>query len=331
MQSDRTSDAAPERTEACEESAALRPPPELFRVPPPAVKTGPTRALLWSIAAVQLVLALVLLVLLPNSAAGLVFLCALPALAALVHAVWRRERRHNAARDAFLKALGDDAVDPLGRSISEQWARERRVLKPNEILAALADAPRPTPPRARIVVAGAIHPPEVGDFRFEPVIIAPTQYLGKRLALIPIPFVLLSYWLVAEFRVLPIPLPRVNLSGFGYVIAMGIGALIAWFWRSVVRPTYIRLAPGIVQVMTYRFGGGKPAIRSFPMKAGTVAIVAAGPGQTKASTLTLARGEELETLPLALMRNRDEITERLCQAILSTAPTPPLSDEELVG
>jgi hypothetical protein len=48
-------------------------------------------------------------------------------------------------------------------------------------------------------------------------------------------------------------------------------------------------------------------------------------------SFVLVRNGVQRELPVARLRSRVRLTERAWQALLSTAPTPPLSDEGLVG
>jgi len=93
------------------------------------------------------------------------------------------------------------------------------------------------------------------------------------------------------------------------------------------------MAPGIIQILQYRYRRAKPLIRSYPMDGETLAILRGKATGKKGPNLklTLLRGERKDTVDLSRMRRREEVAERMWQALLSTAPTPPLSDEELVG
>jgi hypothetical protein len=116
-------------------------------------------------------------------------------------------------------------------------------------------------------------------------------------------------------------------------LMMGISAGFLWVWRTAIRPTYIRMAPGVIQVLEYHHRRDKPTIRSYTLDQGTLAVVR-GPSTSRKPgliTVTLLRGEQKDRLELWRMRKRDAIIERTWQALLSTAPTPPLSDEDLLG
>ncbi len=106
---------------------------------------------------------------------------------------------------------------------------------------------------------------------------------------------------------------------------------MAWLWRTTVRPTYVRLAPGVVQVLEYRLRSSKPTIRSYPMLPGTLVIVRQDVKARRPTSVQFVRGEQSDVLPVSQMKDPDDAMQHIWYALLSTAPTPPLSDEELVG
>jgi hypothetical protein len=91
---------------------------------------------------------------------------------------------------------------------------------------------------------------------------------------------------------------------------------------------YVRMAPGVIQILQYGSFKSKPEIRSYPMEAGTVACFAR---IGKSIFLTLGRGFHKDTLFFSHMRQPQQWIERTWRALLSTAATPPLSEDELVG
>jgi len=124
-----------------------------------------------------------------------------------------------------------------------------------------------------------------------------------------------------------------NVGSFGYILAMGVAVAVTWVWRTAIRPTYIRMAPGMIQILEFRYRQSKPTSRSYPLDAGTIAVLRgkATGGKTSSLVLTLLRGEQQDKIELWRMQKRDKAIERAWQALLSTAPTPPLSNEGLVG
>jgi hypothetical protein len=182
---------------------------------------------------------------------------------------------------------------------------------------------------ADLVCFGEAKVPGVGELSFEPYIVTPTESFWRQLHWVVIAMALLVLYALDGMSVLPswIPSPRVLTGGFAYFLAAGAFVAGLWVWRALIRPSYIRMAPGIIQVLKYR-AGGKPTIHAFPMTAGTLAVVTR---IRKRFILTLSRGGVEWTLDISRLREPQQWIERTWQALLSTAPTPPLSDEELVG
>ena len=186
----------------------------------------------------------------------------------------------------------------------------------------------------RIVCMGDVKIGEAGDHRFEPQIVTPTEAIWRRLLLVPLAVV---WALVVAARLWPAssypsflpPVLHFLESVLGHWMLGGVTAGVVWFWMAGVRPKYLRLAPGIIQVLEYRwFWKSRPIIRSYAMAAGTLALVVEAPDNV---TLTLMREEQVDLIRLSEMRYSRKTIERVWQALLSTAPTPPLSDEHLVG
>jgi hypothetical protein len=223
-------------------------------------------------------------------------------------------------------AVSDARAERLAALWKSRWGHP----KPKQVQAVLEEVGPADPPRACIACYGEIEIPKVGDARFEPEIITPTRLLKKQqIVFMPFAFALVAFWVLDILHLLPWGLSlRGHYGGFGYVFAMGLGGFIAWIWRGAVRPTYFRLAPGIVQMLEYRYSRSKPTIRSYPMEAGTLVVVV---GKGHRVSMTFRRFDQQDRLPLAEMRHSKQTAQRAWEALLSTAPTPPLSDEELVG
>lgn len=303
------------------EIPASRPRPRIVHVLPPEKRVSPP--LLLVIAAFFGGLAC-LGALAGTSPAGLI--C--PALALLLgvlipYALWSRVARFRRDRAKLLAAHPDAGSDPLACAIAAHW--QDRPPQDDKVQETLGKTD-PLAVTAWVVCFGPIDVPAVADMRFEPHIITATELLGRRLFLIPISLAIITVWLLQAAHVLPYRL--FSVSPFVYFIVGGIFAGAAWVWRSGVRPTYFRLAPGIIQVLEYRFGRGRPAIRSYRMEAGTLVVVAR---DRKAIKATLLRTGQKDILPFAQMRHPAEAIEQFWRAVLSTAPIPKLSDEDLIG
>lgn len=315
-----------------DETTTRRTSPRIIRVPPPDGLTAPPALIV-----------ILTLVLLAGALAGIVLglvlkpwviwlgVASLLAGAVLVY-WWTGHKRRCAQRwCAYLAGLRERGEDPVSIELATQWQRGAKEVPDEGVKAVLAGAAAENPPRARIVCLGKIDVPEISDAFFEPEIVPPTRYFGYQLIFVPIALAVIAFWLLQVTGVIPIR--RISPGSFGYVLFMGVGVGIAWFWRAVLRPTYIRMAPGIIQVLEYRYRAAKPIVRSYPMDAETLVVLR---GKTTAKRkwgfkLTLLRGEQRDLIEIWRMRGRDAVAERTWQALLSTAPTPPLSDEELVG
>jgi hypothetical protein len=242
-------------------------------------------------------------------------------------------RRREKQRQEYLAKLRERGEDPVAIEIAARWRGGGRGVSDEDTKAALAQVGTAELPRAQLVCLGEIDVPEVGELFFEPEIITPTRYVGYAVFFIPAAAAVITLWLLQRVGVIPGRV--ISLGGFGYVLAMGIGAGAMWVWRGAIRPTYIRMAPGVVQIMEYRSHKTKPIIRSYPMDGPTLAVLrgkATGENKKKHNlALTLWRDEQNDKVELSRIRKREDVIEKTWQALLSTAPTPPLSDEELVG
>jgi hypothetical protein len=276
---------------------------------------------------------------------GLIALClgltlvtgvALVGAAALGGAVWlgcwwpRHRQKRERRRQAYLAKLRECSADALAVAIAECW-RTWRGVSDDDVKAALAASAPSDPPRALVVSLGKLDVPEVGAVFFEPEIITPTRYFGRKLVIVPIAGGLLALWMLQRFGI--IPHTPIGVGSLWYVLLMGLAVAGAWVWRAALRPTYIRMAPGVIQILEYRYGKPKPIIRSYPMDADTVAVVrgTATKKKTRDLTVTLTRRGRQDKIRFSFTRRQDNAVERMWQALLSTAPTPPLSNEELVG
>jgi len=315
-----------------QQTGTTRPPPEVIRVPPPeGVSVRPH---------VAAVFALVLLI------AGVVGVCLglalrlwvvwLGAVAFVACAVLFGWGRHIKARNAeryraYLAGLRERGVDPIAYDLAARWKPGGPAVPNKDVKATLASSPTPDPPSARIVCLGRIDVPEVGELFFEPEIITPTRAVGWQLLFVPIAAAVIFFWVLQLLHIAPgKPL---NVGSFGYILAMGVAVAVTWVWRTAIRPTYIRMAPGMIQILEFRYRQSKPTSRSYPLDAGTIAVLRgkATGGKTSSLVLTLLRGEQQDKIELWRMQKRDKAIERAWQALLSTAPTPPLSNEGLVG
>jgi hypothetical protein len=181
--------------------------------------------------------------------------------------------------------------------------------------------------RATIVACGYDAAPAIAAHHFEPVIITATEMSWTDLKWLPLALLFVG-WVVADFTgLLPASLP-VWFPSLESWVGLPLIALLGWIWFSTVRPRYVRLAPGVIQFMVYTFWGGKPQIRSYPMTGGTVALLV---HDKRGDILSLARGKDEDRIQFSKLRAGPERLEQTWRALLSTAPTPPLSDTDLLG
>ena len=318
------------------ETGITRTPPEIIFVPPPDGSGMPRKrivaivnaCIIGSVISIAFFIAGGVPVWLWIVSIGSVFLAV-----AIIVALrsWLVIRAHRALRRAFLEKHPADQTDPLVAALSRVWKEPDRVPKSADVRAALEECSSDTDNKtARVICFGQPDVPDVGELYFEPEIITPTGTVWRQLLWMVIAGALIALCLLDYLGVLPawVPINRGFVWGFMYFFVAGAIALGIWVWKGMIRPTYIRMAPGIIQVLEYRYSKSKPTIRGYPMRPGTLAIFTR---IRKHLVLTLSRGEHKDVLSFSRMRQSEQRIERAWQALLSTAPTPPLSDEELVG
>jgi len=88
---------------------------------------------------------------------------------------------------------------------------------------------------------------------------------------------------------------------------------------------YFRFAPGIVQLIKYKLLFRRPAIETYRL--GELDVVLDVSGSSPAMTFLNTPGYKRETFRLS---HGEEVIEALFRAVLSTAPSPPLPEENLV-
>ena len=326
------------------ETDQTRTPPEIIRVPPPAGPGVPPKRIRGPVGGCVLgtVACLVLIV----ARGGTLWQCAIIMtpiylVVAIIVALryWQVNAAHQASRRAFLEKHPTDEADRLVAALGKVWTESDRVPKLEDVRAVLGSVENrsgraPTneegSDRATIVCFGEADVPQVGELHFHPEIVTPTAAVWRQLFWLVIAGVLIVWCLLDYLHVLPAWLPgaRPFMGGLAYFFVAGAIALAVWIWKGMIRPTYLRMAPGVIQVLEYRFSKSKPTVRSYPMKAGTLAVFTR---IRKHLVLTLSRAENQDVLRFSRMQYPKQRIERAWQALLSTAPTPPLSEEELVG
>ncbi len=223
-------------------------------------------------------------------------------------------------------------ADPLAVQLAKNWRLPTLPPDRAEIPDLYRALPASQRDRAFVVCTGVADVPEPEDWRFEPEIIAPA-HRWREIAPAAILVAALVVWL--PFCCMGQVLADNVGDALVILVFLALVALLAgayFLLRLAVRPEYIRLAPGLVQFVRYGLRSRTPRIESFPLTGGTLVLVddeirVFG----RRLSFVLVRNGVQRELPVARLPSRVRLTERTWQALLSTAPTPPLSDEELVG
>ncbi len=240
----------------------------------------------------------------------------------------RRSKRDaaGAAKDAF--APHQASPDAAAAQIAREWRGLGAPPAIPRIQEAVALLEPSDPPRAHVVCLGDFDIPESGDVRFEPEIIWPTRMLLRRVV---VAFVILAlvavWWILDRLGLIPAKMWGANpIFSMSYLV---LPPLVLWVWRAGVRPVYFRMAPGIVQALVYKWPWTRrPKVRRYPMEPGTLAVMWQA---TEGMRLTLVRGTHNDVIKFGEMTGGKEVLERAWQALLSTAPTPQLTEDGLIG
>jgi hypothetical protein len=240
----------------------------------------------------------------------------------------RRRRRYRVGRDAVLAQVRERGPSGAAQSLESQWKKPREPPDDDAVARTLAQGPPPA--SGRVVVLTPTCVPHVGYLSFEAEIVAPTQLFSGWWQASVGATAVGALFLANYLGLLPSRIGSASsaFNALATMLVIGFVAGAVWAWFAVLRPKYVRLAPGMIQIMRFGIGRSRPAIRSYPMDAGTLAILR---GEGSRLTLTLLREGRRDTIPISQMRHRQRVLERVWQALLSTAPTPPLSEEELIG
>ena len=245
---------------------------------------------------------------------------------------WRQAMASRRAREAMLGRYPGIEADPVVAAILAEWRTYPWLFNmPHRVRDAMIAARAFPADRAQIVCVGPVDVPDVGEYRFEPYIITAAEILGRRLILLLIAVALFAGSLLQMLYA--IPWQWFNSGAMWFPLVLVLSGSLGWFWRATVRPTYVRAAPGIVQVVEYRLGRCKPVIRSYPMEAGTLVVVFTPDLHERrvVHTVALLRRNCRDILPIGHLRNNAEAIEHIWWALLSTAPIPQLDEAELVG
>jgi len=328
--------------------SATRPPVEVLHVPPPVRKpTAVLKIVLAEIGAgYAIILPLLALVYvafvtyMPGGLANLgpflgqllavvtpalvVLLATPPAVGMGILAdMWLGNRAARRCRERMRTAYPEVDTDPRLAALCEAWGTTRRgKLRP---LARVLEDPRYARPTTPIVCLGEVNVPPATDALAEPIVITPMR--TGRVAIWAIAAVYIGV-LAFQFGLTR----STQHVVFRMAAVAGIIAFAGWVWTALLRPQYVRLAPGLVQVLRYRPFRARPRIIDFPFDGRTrvfIAVHARGKRDRARLEFAAWRGGHLERVRVLSMR-REEL-EEFWRVLLCTAPTPPLSNTELSG
>jgi len=311
-----------------------RPPPRVIRVPPPAPTLKslfPWKTAAWLPAAV---IALAVANFWTVEQIFLALFCTLVLLGIFTYLPRSARRRAAQARVNCLQQCPRWHEDPAAAQLADAWWHLSRPPKLKQIRRTLIELPDGHPQTGVVVCLGVEELPHVAGVRFEPEIIPPArrwrEFLGAATAVAVVG--------TASFSCLSGLLEQFtqwsSRSAGGVLVLFVFLVLVGLFWigQAVCFPEHVRFAPGIVQVLYYGPRRSKPGVVSYPLTGGTIAIVTTRfDFRRNKLSLAIARGKEVDGLRLDVLSDSDRAIERMWQALLSTAPTPPLSDEELLG
>ncbi|MBU0641541.1 MAG: hypothetical protein KKB50_22000 [Planctomycetes bacterium] len=311
-----------------------RPTPQVIRVPrPEGLQFRPTVPLVLAIAIFVVGLLLTCLGALLGRellcAAGALFVLSFSLLIVLPIHAGRCRSRHA----AYIARLRDWGYSVVAVELAERWTHSHPPIADDTIMEVLAGMESDGPPAARIVCLGVVDVPKVGERQFEPLIITPSQRVHWAGGLLKVFLALLVWWLVERSQLFTTPILPTPNAGLVFLVLAGVLATVFWAWQCLVRPTYVRLAPGMVQLLEYRYRRTEPIVRSYPIDSGTTVIVrgdAAGLLGRRIS-VSLRCGQHQDRFHQPVTDETRELERHIWYALLSTAPTPPLSDEHLVG
>lgn len=305
-----------------EPSLDERLPPHVIRVPPPKVAVVPFLTLV-------LVLWAGLLALLGLSTApawakpfwygGLLMAAVAGPVGECRHRVRLNKRRHD-----WLERHPTWDTDPTAVRLDGLWFFLNQPPSAKVVRNVLQDA-APEPGHAVVVCLGAFDVPQAGDYRFEPEVLSS----GQTDRMDSLVVAALAFLVVFAVGACLEALERIPHGAGEYWFAIATVAATGAYllWRHALRPTYVRVAPGVVEVLAYSLVRSAPRIRRYAVAPDLLCIVSHGWAHVSV-TLTNSRNRD----EFRITARRGEVfVDTLLRALVSTAPTPPLSRQELVG
>ncbi len=246
----------------------------------------------------------------------------------------------NRRRARFVADHGLPAEDALTRKLNDLPRPPAFLPRNDQIYQALQELDFAEPgaaPGARIVLVGAVIAPPVEDEVFAPEIITPSRLLLDGHGWLSLGFgsLLLALWVIPSYNFVGLRVgERSLLLIYGGLI---VGPLMfTWLARVIVAPQYIRMAPGVIQTLRYSIFRRKPTVETFAMGPRVSAVITRHWKNDLSLTMLETPLSPLEqprtvTIPISDARYAGEAADAMWRALLSTAPTPPLADDALVG
>jgi len=171
-----------------------------------------------------------------------------------------------------------------------------------------------------LVLAG-----ELRDEPFEPVVLFTPRILplpGAGTAVLVVTTIAVNALLMLLKKTTTLP-----IMGFGWLTIMA-GVAVGVAVQILIWPTYTRVAPGRLDVMRFRLGSRRPEVTTINLRH---ARVLAHLSQSSLFIKPPAPGARWQMLSLRGVWNSAELAHAVLRGAASTAPTPPLPSDQLVG
>jgi hypothetical protein len=233
---------------------------------------------------------------------------------------WQHRNERSRRRERMLERHPEIADDVRCAAAERMWEAGRR-LDFRKLNAAVQEASG-SGSSWLMVCLGEVEVPDVEDTPQEPMVLTPSRsVVGKLCAVICVlASVHLLFFLLTEGRSSAL----VRVDG-GLLVLAGAG----WIWTVLFRPRYVRIAPGIIQILYYRMLSAAPRIVEFPLANGTGVYLGRGRTPGRLGYMTVCRSARCARIDLTGLKQAEQTT--LWRVLLSTAPTPPLSTVSLTG
>lgn len=169
----------------------------------------------------------------------------------------------------------------------------------------------------------AMEPP--GDVAFEPVVAYASMSLKlSRAANIVWTVVAIASAVLMETlrSAAGLPIPRAGFLTVAASVAIG-GVVAVFIW-----PSYLRVVPGRIDILRYRLWSRRPTVEVIDVRGAAVLAHL----EKRSVYLTLPSEPGMcRVIGLTGMPGAEEVVRAIFLAAISSSPTPPLPDDELVG